>query len=155
MRKPLKSKSKKNNKVVKIDERMDSILNAWDVAIESLNYETSLINNGEIDKISDAQDKKDQAIINIEREKAKIQDSGFMIEKGSPEANALEVKLLLFQEALNHNTDVLQGAGEALQHIQNLMKNISDKNNSEGMYNKTAIKITSSDKKIVGLDMKV
>jgi hypothetical protein len=62
----------------------------------------------------------------------------------------LEKSLERLQVAAIRNAEYLQGAKNALDHVNSLIRKSASDNGSEGMYNRLARKVDARDKTIVG-----
>lgn len=150
MKKPVKKNNKKSNNEQKLDIRVLPIIEAIESAASIFNEESRLLEeNGPI-AIEGMYDLKKEAESKIKVATANAVNSGLSLQPDTAEAMAIEGSLEKLRSAAILNAESLQGAKDALDHVNNLIRRSASDNGSEGMYNRHARKVDARDKTMVG-----
>lgn len=154
--KPLrKKKIGRNVKPQEPDARVAPIIDAIKEATLVFREENALLEDGVVADLSDFIEKKREAEKGIKKAGVAAQNDGFSLVAGSIEAKEIENALAGMNEEVSRNASYLQGTHAGLSQISKMMKRIVSDKGSEGMYNRRASPIKSSNKMMIGLDASI
>lgn len=149
MRKPIKRSGKKIVEPI-IDERVRPIIAAIEAAADLFDRESEALEEHGSLALETFFEQKKELDSKIKSATADAMGRGFTLKNGTPEANIVEKSLERLQVSAIRNAEYLQGAKNALDHVNSLIRKSASDNGSEGMYNRLARKVDARDKTIVG-----
>lgn len=150
MKKPIKRGGKKTSSEPVVDDRVKPIIAAIEAAAELFDMESDGLEQGGTLALEGFFEQKRELESKIKLATAEAIDQGLSLKSDTPEAKAVEVALERLRTAANRNAEYLQGAKNALDHVNSLIRRSASDNGSEGMYNRLARKVDARDKTIVG-----
>lgn len=154
MKKPIKRGGKKTSELV-LDDRVKPIIAAIEAAADLFDKESDVLEQGGPLALEGFFDQKREMESKIKLATAEAIDHGLSLRSETPEAKAVEVALERLRTAALRNSESLQGAKNALDHVNSLIRRSASDNGSEGMYNRLARKVDARDKTIVGFGASV
>jgi hypothetical protein len=149
MKKPIKRSVKKIVDPI-IDERVRPIIAAIEAAADLFDKESEALEVHGSLALETFFEQKKELDSKIKSATVDALGQGFALKNETPEANILEKSLERLQVAAIRNAEYLQGAKNALDHVNSLIRKSASDNGSEGMYNRLARKVDARDKTIVG-----